>query len=76
MSVVPTRHSWVSSEPSDPLISLLANTPVNSQIFGRFVAAAGIHGILFPSSKDPTKSCLALFVQNWHGSQSFIEIGC
>ena len=28
-SVVPTPHNWVSTEPSEPLISLLANTPVN-----------------------------------------------
>src|SRR5712664_4090416 len=29
MSVVPTPHSWVITEPSEPLISLLAKTPVS-----------------------------------------------
>lgn len=48
--------------------------PANSQIFGRLVAAAGIHGILFPSSRDLERRCLALFPQNWVGSTSFIEI--
>lgn len=48
--------------------------PANSQIFGRWVAAAGIHGILFPSSRDLMRRCLALFPQNWAGSTSFVEI--
>jgi RES domain-containing protein len=48
--------------------------PGNSQIFGRWVAAAGIHGILFPSTRDSTRRCLALFPQNWGGSTSFVEI--
>jgi RES domain-containing protein len=48
--------------------------PGNSQIFGRWVAAAGIHGILFPSSRDLMRRCLALFPQNWAGSTSFLEI--
>src|SRR5215831_10760690 len=30
MSVEPTPHNWVRTDPSAPLISLLANTPVNS----------------------------------------------
>ena len=33
------------------------------QIFGRMAAAAGVHGILYPSSKDDEKQCLALFPQ-------------
>src|ERR1700733_7355996 len=48
--------------------------PANSQIFGRLVAAAGIHGIVFPSSRDPTRRCLALFPQNWARSASFVEL--
>jgi RES domain-containing protein len=48
--------------------------PANSQIFGRLVAAAGIHGILYPSSKDLERRCLALFPQNWAGSTSVVEI--
>lgn len=49
--------------------------PANSQIFGRIVAAAGVHGILYPSSRAADdKQCLALFPQNWRGSSSFIEL--
>ncbi len=48
--------------------------PANSQIFGRLVAAAGVHGIVFPSSRDLAKRCVALYPQNWAGSTSFIEI--
>ena len=32
--------------------------PANPQIFGRWVLAAGLHGILFPSSKDQARRCL------------------
>ena len=48
--------------------------PANSQIFGRLCVAAGVHGILFPSAKDGSKRCLALFPQNWRVSDSFVEI--
>lgn len=48
--------------------------PSNSQIFGRLAAAAGIHGILYPSSRKVEGRCLALFTQNWTESGSFIEI--
>jgi hypothetical protein len=48
--------------------------PANSQIFARLVAAAGIHGILYPSTKDLTTRCLALFPQNWSGSSSYVEV--
>ena len=48
--------------------------PSNSQIFGRMAAAAGVHGILYPSSKNDEKQCLALFPQNWKGSSSFVEV--
>lgn len=48
--------------------------PANSQIFGRMVVAAGIHGILYPSSRALAKRCLALFPQNWGGSLSFVEV--
>jgi RES domain-containing protein len=48
--------------------------PANSQIFGRLCAAAGIHGILYPSVRDGDKRCLALFPQNWAGSTSFVEL--
>jgi RES domain-containing protein len=48
--------------------------PANSQIFGRIAAAAGLHGILYPSARQATKRCLALFPQNWAESGSVIEV--
>ena len=48
--------------------------PANSQIFGRIAAAAGIHGILYPSSRHVAKRCIALFPQNWPETNSFIEV--
>ncbi len=48
--------------------------PANSQIFGRLCVAAGVHGILYPSAKDDSKRCLALFPQNWPATDSFVEI--
>jgi hypothetical protein len=48
--------------------------PSNSQIFGRLCAAAGAHAILYPSVRDSSKRCLALFPQNWKGSSSFVEL--
>lgn len=48
--------------------------PSNSQIFGRLCAAAGVHAILYPSVRDSSRRCLALFPQNWKGSSSFIEL--
>ena len=48
--------------------------PANSQIFGRMAAAAGLHGILYPSARQKGKQCLALFPQNWRGSSAFIEV--
>jgi hypothetical protein len=49
--------------------------PSNSQIFGRIAAAAGLHGILYPSARQVAKRCLALFPQNWADSGSFVEVG-
>jgi hypothetical protein len=48
--------------------------PSNSQIFGRLCAAAGVHAILYPSVRDSSRRCLALFPQNWKGTSSFIEL--
>jgi hypothetical protein len=48
--------------------------PSNSQIFGRIAAAAGVHALLFPSSKNSPKRCLALFPQNWARSESFVKV--
>lgn len=48
--------------------------PSNSQIFGRLASAAGVHGILYPSVRQPGKHCLALFPQNWRDSDSWVEV--
>jgi RES domain-containing protein len=49
--------------------------PANSQIFGRIAAAAaGVHGILYPSVRYETARCLVLFPQNWRSSASFVEV--
>ncbi len=48
--------------------------PSNSQIFGRLISAAGIHGILYPSVRNSDKRCLAVFPQNWKGTTSFVEL--
>jgi RES domain-containing protein len=48
--------------------------PANSQIFGRIAAAAGIHGIVYPSARHESARCLALFAQNWRSSASFVEV--
>lgn len=46
--------------------------PANSQIFDRLCVAAGVHGILYPSVRDGSKRCLALFPQNWRASDSLV----
>lgn len=48
--------------------------PANSQVFGRIAAAAGLHGILYPSARNADSRCLALFPQNWKRSSSFVEV--
>lgn len=48
--------------------------PSKSQVFGRIVAAAIAHGILYPSVRGGAGRCLALFPQNWKGSASFVEV--
>jgi RES domain-containing protein len=56
------------------MLPMQFDLPSNSQIFGRLVSAAGIQGILYPSTRDSTHQCLALFPQNWVGSGSFVEV--
>jgi hypothetical protein len=48
--------------------------PSNSQVFGRIAVAAGLSGILFPSSRVEGAQCLACFPQNWRGSGCFVEL--
>ena len=48
--------------------------PSNPQIFGRLCEAAGVHGIIYPSVRDGTRQCLALFPQNWVDSASRVQL--
>lgn len=48
--------------------------PSNSQVFGRIAAAAGVHAILYPSARQVSGRCLALFPQNWKASSCFVEV--
>jgi RES domain-containing protein len=56
------------------MLPMQFDLPSNSQIFGRLVSGAGIHGILYPSTRVSEHRCLALFPQNWAGSSSFVEV--
>lgn len=56
------------------MLPMQFDLPSNSQIFGRLAAGAGVHGILYPSAKDSSHRCLALFPQNWAGTASFVEV--
>jgi hypothetical protein len=60
--------------PNWRLVPAQFDLPANSQIFARLAVAAGLHGILYPSSKQSGKHCMALFIQNWSNSGSFVEI--
>jgi RES domain-containing protein len=60
--------------PNWRMIPAQFDLPSNSQIFGRLALAAGLHRILYPSSKQAGKRCLALFTQNWANSGSFVEV--
>jgi hypothetical protein len=55
------------------MLPMQFDLPSNSQIFGRLVSGAGIHAILYPSTRASEHRCLALFPQNWSGSTSFVE---
>jgi len=48
--------------------------PSNSQVFGRIAAAAGAHGIVYPSARHAGRKCLAIFPQNWKSSASYVEV--
>ena len=49
------------------------DVPAASQILGQLVADAGIEGILYPS-KFTSRECLAIFPQNFHATDSFVEL--
>ncbi len=60
--------------PNWRVLPMQFDLPANSQIFGRLVVAAGVHGILYPSARDSSHRCVALYPQNWSGSSSFVEV--
>ena len=51
----------------------LVDTPAPSQIFGQIAHAAGIEAILYQSVKT-SKDCLAVFVENFENSTSYVEL--
>ena len=49
------------------------DVPSNSQVLGRLLRDAGYEAVLYPSSKGPMQ-CLAVFPENLHASDSFLEL--
>ncbi len=49
------------------------DVPASCQIFGQLVSEAGIEGIKYPS-KYGGKDCLAVFPQNFAGTDSFVQL--
>jgi hypothetical protein len=49
------------------------DVPASCQIFGQLVSEAGIEGIKYPS-KYGGKDCLAVFPQNFSGTDSFVQL--
>jgi len=47
--------------------------PSNPQVFGNLLRNAGFEGVLYPSSKG-NENCLAIFLDNLTGSDSFVEL--
>lgn len=56
------------------MLPMQFDLPANTQVFGRMAAAAGMHGILYPSVRHAGSRCLALYPQNWRDSGSFVEV--
>lgn len=61
-------------DPNWRMVPIQYELPSNSQVFARIAVAAGLHGILYPSSRVAGAQCLALFPQNWSGSASHVAI--
>ena len=51
----------------------LYDIPSNSQVFGKILLDAGFEGVIYNSTKG-TGKCLALFIQNWNNSDSYLEL--
>ena len=56
------------------MLPMQFDLPANTQVFGRIVVAAGIHGILYPSARHAGTRCLALYPQNWRDSGGYAEV--
>lgn len=75
---------WIINTPRQLKETLLADDwrsypvqydiPSNPQILGRLLFDAGFEGILYPSTKAARKKCIALFTDNFSGSNSFVEL--
>jgi hypothetical protein len=52
---------------------MTVDVPAPSQIFGQLVFSSGIEGILYPS-KFNDKLCLAIFPQNFEGTDSYLQL--
>jgi len=61
-------------DPNRRMVPMHYDLPSNSQVFARIAVAAGLHGILYRSSRNESGQCLALFPQNWRGSESFVAV--
>lgn len=73
--IIQTKKDMLASLLEDNWRALpaMADVPANCQIFGHFVMASGVEGILFPSVRGNGK-CLAIFTQNFRGTSSFVEL--
>lgn len=70
-SAAPLRQQLL--EPNWNRLPTHFDLPSNSQVFGRMVRAAGYHGIVYPSQRVAGGRCVALFLDNWKGSDSFVR---
>jgi RES domain-containing protein len=52
---------------------LMVDVPALSQIFGRYIEAAGFEGLLYPSQQGGTL-CLAIYPRNFRGGNSYLEV--
>jgi len=55
------------------LMPMQFDVPANSQILGQIAYSAGIEAILYPSVKT-NKNALAVYPENFHNSDAYIEI--
>lgn len=66
------RTSILNSEWRE--LPMQVDIPSNSQIFGQIAYFAKIEAILYYSRMDSRKKCLAVFVENFRNSPSFVRV--